>query len=293
VNDGSKMNDWKSDRCRRIHPYTEALKKLAEEEKVVFVDQYHPLVDLWGENRAKGEAEARKKGTWPPKPTPAPAIVDPKAKPAAPPLPPSLINLEGDAVHPGPTGQYTMAATILTGFGAPQEVSSATLKADGTVVSAKHCKITDASAKGGKLTFTRLDDSSPWPILPAAKNAVQLLPSILDLSHWMLKVDGLAAGKYRVSINGKPAATLDAGELAAGWNMTSVFAGAVGERSTKILAAIGNLQGKLNNDWRAASKEKDAAKLAEAQKAIDAADAEIRTLCAPVAWHFEIEKEAK
>ncbi|MEO6788811.1 MAG: SGNH/GDSL hydrolase family protein [Chthoniobacteraceae bacterium] len=293
VDDGSRMNDWKSDRCRRLHPYTDALKALAAEEKVVFVDQYHPLLELWGDNRARGEAEARKNGTWPPKPTPAPATVDPKAKPAAPEIPPSLIPLGGNPVHPGPVGQYTMAATILAGLGASGEVSSATLKADGSVVSAKHCKITDATAKGGKLSFTRLDDASPWPILPAAKSAVQLLPSLLDLSRYMLQVTGLPAGKYRVSINGKPAATLDAKELDDGWNITSVFDGAIGEGSTKILAAIYNLQVKLNNEWRAASKDKNAEKLAEAQKAIDAADAEIRTACAPVAWHFEIEKDAK
>ncbi|MEO6742704.1 MAG: SGNH/GDSL hydrolase family protein [Chthoniobacteraceae bacterium] len=300
VDDGSRMNDWKSDRCRRIHPYTEALKALAAEEKIVFVDQYHPLVNLWGDNRAKGEAEARKKGTWPPKPTPAPvtppAPADPKAKPAKPaepPIAPSLIPLGGNPVHPGPVGQYTMAATILKSLGAEHEVSSATLKADGSVVSAKHCKITDASAKGGKLTFTRLDESSPWPILPEAKDAVRVLPAVLDLSRCMLQVNGLAAGKYRVSINGKPAATLDAKELAAGWNITSSFEGAVAERSVKILAAISNLQGKLNTEWRAASKDKNAEKLAEAQKAIDAADAEVHAACAPVAWHFEIEKDAK
>jgi hypothetical protein len=300
VDDGSKMGAWKSDRCRRIDPYTVALKKLAAEEKVVVVDQYHPLVDLWGDNRAKGEADAVKKGTWPPKPTPAPAPAtapaDPKAKPAkpaAPPIPPSLIPLGGDAVHPGPVGQYTMAATILAGLGAEGEVSSPTLKADGTVVSAKHCKITEATAKAGKLSFTRLDESSPWPILPAAKTAVQLLPAALDLSRYMLQVNGLAAGKYRVSINGKPAATLDAAELAAGWNITTAFDGAIADRSTKILAAIGNLQGGLNNTWRAASKEKDAAKLEAAQKAVDDADAGLRSLCAPVAWHFEIEKDAK
>src|SRR5204863_8965232 len=101
-----------------IHPFTEALKKLAQEEKVLFVDQYHPLLGLWGENRRKGEAEAIKKGTWPPAATPAPtataAGATPKPQPA--PLPPSLINLEGDAVHPGPVGQYTMAATILAGL---------------------------------------------------------------------------------------------------------------------------------------------------------------------------------
>ena len=297
VDDGSKMGDWKSDRCRRLDAYTVALKKLAAEEKVVFVDQYHPLVDLWGDNRAKGEAEARKNGTWPPKPTPAPApvAVDPSkpAKPAEPPLAPSLIPLEGNPVHPGPVGQYTMAATILSGLGAEKEVSSATLKADGSVVSAKHCKITEASAKGGKLSFTRLDESSPWPILPAAKSAAQVLPSMLDLSRCMLQVNGLPAGKYRVSIEGKPAATLDAAELAAGWNITSAFDSAIGDRATKILALIYTLQVKLNNEWRAASKEKNAEKLANAQKAIDAADAELRTACAPAAWHFTIEKESK
>ena len=260
VDDGSKMGDWKSDRCKRLDAYIVALRKLAEEEKVVFVDQYHPLVDLWGDNRRKGEAEAVKKGTWPPKPTPAPAVDPAKpAKPAAPPIAPSLIPLTGDTVHPGPVGQYTMAATILAGLGAEKEVSSATLKADGSVVAAKHCKITGASASGGKLSFTRLDESSPWPILPAAKSA----------------------------------ATLDASELAAGWNITSAYDSAVGDRATKILGLIYNLQVKLNNDWRAASKDKNAEKLAEAQKAVDAADAEIRAACAPAVWKFEIEKDAK
>jgi lysophospholipase L1-like esterase len=300
VDDGSKMGDWKSDRCRRLDAYTVALKKLAEEEKVVFVDQYHPLVNLWGDNRRKGEAEAVKKGTWPPKPTPVPAPVaaDPSkpakpARPVAPPIAPSLIPLTGDAVHPGAVGQYTMAATILEGLGAEKDVSSATLKADGSVVSAKHCKITDAASKGGRITFTRLDETSPWPILPAAKPAAQLLPSMLDLSRCMLQVSGLPAGKYRVSINGKPAATLDAAELAGGWNITSAFDSAVGERATKILGLISNLEGKLNTDWRAASKDKDAVKLAAAQEAIDKADAEIRAACAPVAWQFEIEKDAR
>src|SRR5437588_354332 len=56
VNDGSLPGNWKSDRCRRLDLYTNALKKLAEEEGVVFVDQYHPLLELWGQNRAKGDA---------------------------------------------------------------------------------------------------------------------------------------------------------------------------------------------------------------------------------------------
>src|SRR5580693_1152176 len=40
VDDGSIMNDWKGERCQKLHPFTEALQKLAAEENIVFVDQY-------------------------------------------------------------------------------------------------------------------------------------------------------------------------------------------------------------------------------------------------------------
>ena len=185
VDDGSIMNDWKGERCQKLHPFTEALKKLAQEENVVFVDQYHALIDLWGQNQRKGEELARKNGTWPPKTKPAPATTPAPAaagakpaplKPAPEPIAPSLIPLGGNPVHPGPVGQYTMAAVILEGLKAEGDVSSATIKADGKVVEAKHCKITDVSAKDGKLSFTRLDESSPWPIQPMARKTVELLP---------------------------------------------------------------------------------------------------------------------
>lgn len=285
VNDGSLLNDWKSDRCKNIHPFTEALKKLAEEEKVVFVDQYHPLLPLWGENRRKGEAEAVKQGTWPPKATPAPTA--PGAKPAPAPLPPSLINLEGDAVHPGATGQYTMAATILAGLKVNGEVSSATLSADGKVAEAKHCKITGVSASGGKLAFTRLDERTPWPVLPNAKNAFVLLPEGLKLSQYTLRVTGLPEGEYRVSVDGKAAAEVSAKELAAGWNATP----ALGDRAQKILGLINKLQNPLNTEWRAQSKAKDAEKLAAAQKAIEECEAELQAAVQPAAVKFEIAKK--
>ena len=298
VDDGSMMGDWKSPRCEKIHPFTDALKKLAEEEKVVFVDQYHPLIDLWGQNRRKGAEAAEKAGTLPKPPaaTPAPPAAPVTAAGATPPpapkpqLPPSLIPLGGDPVHPGPVGQHTMAAVILAGLKADGEVSSATLHADGKVVEAKRCKITDATAKGGKLSFTRLDETGPWPILPTAKSAITLLPDMLKLSQYQLRVTGLAEGAYRVSINGKPAATVTAKELAAGWNMTTAFDGALGERSTAILALIGKLQTGLNNSWRAASKANDAEKLAAAQKAIEECEAEIQAAVQPVPLRFEIEK---
>ncbi len=289
VDDGSVMNDWKSKRCETIHPFTLALKNLAAEESVVFVDQYHPLIDLWGNNRRKG-AEAAAKNPAPAAPVPAPAVAPADAKPTPPRLAPSLIPLRGDPVHPGDVGQYTMAATILAGLKADGDVSSATLSAEGKVIEAKRCKITDASAKGGTLAFTRLDEASPWPILPGAKQAVELLPAMLKLSHYPLKVTGLAEGSYQVSINGKPAATVTAKELAAGWNMTTAFEGELGQRATTILGLIGKLQKPLNDAWRSASQAKDAEKLAAAQKAIEECEAVLQAAVQPVELRVEIKK---
>jgi hypothetical protein len=170
------------------------------------------------------------------------------------------------------------------------EVSSATIKADGKVVEAKHCKITEVMAKDGQLSFTRLDESGPWPIIPMAKRTLEILPQSLNLSQYLLKVPGLADGDYRVKINGQPAGTVSAKDLAAGWNLTTAFDSVIGERANNLTALITKLEKPLNEDWRAASKARDAEKLAAAQKAIDDAEAEIQAAIQPVPLHFEIAK---
>ena len=181
-----------------------------------------------------------------------------------------------------------MAAVILEGLKADGEVSSASIDATGQVVEVKRCKITAVTAKDGKLSFTRLDERGPWPILPAAKSALELLPETLKLSQYLLRVPGLAEGQYHVSINGKPAVTVSAKDLAAGWNISTVFEGELADRATKINALITNLEGKLNTDWRAASKAKEEDKLTAAQKAIDEAEGEIQTAIQPVPLRFDI-----
>ena len=261
VNDGSKLDDWKGDRCRKIHPYTEALSTLAQAEKVVFVDQYHPLLALWAENKLPTGKER--------------------------------VPLGGDAVHPGPVGQLTMAATILTALGADPEVSSATLNAGGSVVQKKFCEITEVAAKDGGLSFTRLDQRGPWPIVPSCREALKLMPQIADLSRYMLTVTDLPEGEYAISMNGKVVAKLTAKELAAGWNMSTLADGLVAERSAKIAGLIGKLQGPLNTAWRAASKAKEADKLAECQKAIDTCEEELVAACKPVPIQFEIRPAGK
>jgi lysophospholipase L1-like esterase len=269
VNDGSLPGNWKSDRCRRLDAYTNALKELAASEQVVMVDQYHPLLELWGRNYAKKPADPKDR-----------AAVEKSG----------YISLGGDAVHTGAVGQYTMAATILKALNADLEVSSATLAADGKVGDTKRCKISDVSSSGGVLAFTRLDEASPWPIDPGAKTAVEIMPAIRDLSHYMLTVSGLPAGRYQVLINDQPAAVVTEKELADGWNMSTVFQGALAERSKSILKLIGELELGENNAWRAASKTHDKDKLAAAQKQIDATEADLRKACEPTPLRFKIQK---
>lgn len=296
VDDGSIMGDWKSPRCQNINLFTVALKKLAEEEKVVFVDQYHPLIDIWGQNRRKGAEAAAQSAALPtpppatPTPTPGPDGKIPPCKPVMPEIPPSIIPLGGDTVHVGVIGQYNMAASILKGLNAGGEVSSATIGANGMVAEAKRCKITDVSAKDGKLSFTRLDEAGPWSIPPKADAALQLLPDTLQLSQYLLRVTGLPDGQYRVSINGRPAGSVSARELNGGWNLTAVTEGFLAKRAQEILALINRLQAPLNKEWRAASKANDPEKLAAAQKAIDDVESQIQAAILPVPLKFEIEK---
>jgi hypothetical protein len=245
---------------------------------------------------------AVKNGTWPPKglATPTPAASprtgirppNPTPRPPIGLIAPSLISIGGDWVHPGPVGHITMAAVILEGLKADGEVSSTTIDQEGKVVEARGCTISEASLKDGKLTFTRLDDRGPWPVPAEAFPAFKLLPSALDLSKYILRVRGLTEKWYRVSIDGKPAATLRAEDLAAGWNMTQVSSGVLAERVNALTTLLAKLQGPLNNNWRAASKAGDVAGLLAAQRAIDDAEAAIQAAIQPVPLHFEIEKTA-
>ena len=91
-------------------------------------DQFHALLDLWGGN-FKSEKS---------------------------------IPLTGDAVHPGPAGQLTMAYACLTGLNAPALVSKAALDAAGQkVVAAEKCAIKGLKVEGDTISFERADECLP------------------------------------------------------------------------------------------------------------------------------------
>ena len=300
VNDGTTN----AGRNQRLDEYATALKELAAKEQVPYADQFHDLAPRWATNKPR-EALANSVALL------RTLALDEKlagsehlraflAVQDKEPIKP--VSMQGDPVHPGPVGQLCMAAALLKALGADGFVSSAALTADGKVSDAKGCKIENAKAEGDKLSFDRLDERLPFPIPDDARAAVAFYPGILELSQYTLKVTGLKAEKYALTINGVPAATITAKDLAAGVNLTAFGplpnakeVSPLIAQSRAILGAVGAKEGAVGN-WRGLSQKayaKDAppelkAQLAELTPKVLELDAKIREAAKPQLLKFEL-----
>lgn len=302
VNDGTTPPKG-SNQNRKLDEYANELKKLAEERKIPFADQFHPLVGLWAKNKpeelrfnlirditaAKSAASLEGKEHLQ-------AFLDVQAKQPRP------QTMQGDPVHPGPNGQLMMAAELLKGLGAEGFVSSAAVDATGKLVEAKRCTVTDVKLDGDKLTFARLDEALPFPIPDGTVDVLPLCPTIEEMSLYMLKVDGLKPGDYRVKIGGQSLApTFTAEALAKGVNLTAA-AHTIGDgskpnpvllKSREINQAVSAKAG-LVGQWRTYSKQMHEAgidhkqKIAELLPQIAAGDDRIRAAAKPMKLAFEI-----
>jgi lysophospholipase L1-like esterase len=128
-----------------------------------------------------------------------------------------------DRVHPGPAGHVLMGATLLRTWNAPSLVSRVAIDAAALkVASAEKATVSDLAPAAGGLAWTQLDESLPLPVsfddatIELAQRAGADLES---LDEQKLAVTGLAPGRYELRIDGKPAATLAAEELARGVNL--------------------------------------------------------------------------
>ena len=297
VNNGSPLAKLAGGNIR-LKEYADALKTLAEKEKIPYADQFTPLVELWAQNKPQENV--------------ANTLIPLKALLAAQPniagaehakaflevwnkMEKQPVSMMGDAVHPGPTGQLTMVATLLAGLKAPGLVSSSTIDAKtGTAKDSVQCKIENVKAAGDTLSFDRLDEALPFPIPDNARPALTVLDSIANLSQYMLTVSGLKAGKYDVNVDGVKVATVSSAELAKGWNMGLLDKGPVADQCGSILQLVGAKEG-LVGQWRGASKAaaKDATQeqkdqLAKLAVQVKEADGKIREAAQPKPHHFEL-----
>ncbi len=301
MNNGSTMSRLGSN--QRLHEYAVALRECAASEKLPYADQFHALLDIWGNNKPKellanslpvlqqlaaddsllGAEHLR-------------AFLAAQEK-----SPTKPVSMQGDAVHPGPPGQLMMAAALLKELGADGFVSSATLDARGTLREAKGCEVDKIAAEDGKIEFDRLDERLPLPVPDEARAVVPFYPVILELSQYTLKVTGLGSGAYTLKINGAVAAAVTAEQLEAGVNLTALDAppqanevNPIAAQGRAILAAVAAKES-LVSQWRGLSKARAESATAELEEKlsvlgqeIERADARIREAARPQKLHFEL-----
>jgi len=292
---------------KRLHEYAEALKEFSRKEQLPFADQFHRLLDVWGNNKAN-EVLAN---SLPTVRTLAQfdrlagvenlraflAVQDKiESKP---------VSMQGDAVHPGAPGQLMMAAALLSELGAAPLVSSATLEASGKVVEAKGCTVSNAKMDDGNLSFDRLDACLPFPIPEDAASVLPLFPTIAESSRYMLQVKGLNPGLYGLKINGVllPSA-LSEKAWGEGVNLTNLAyarpsnprdVNPIAAQGRAILAAVAAKES-LVGKWRGLSQRAHAAGASEELKdqltkmtsEVAAADDKIREAATPRMLHFDL-----
>jgi hypothetical protein len=116
-----------------------------------------------------------------------------------------------------------MAETLLKGWGAPSLVSSVTLDARSlTVFDSQNAVVNQVGRRQGELHWTETEKSLPLRFNPGnAAHALllQLTDIQQQLNQELLRVTGLAAGSYNLTIDGKVTGEFSANQLAKGINL--------------------------------------------------------------------------
>lgn len=193
-----------------LEKFSVGTKAIADKNHGLFVDQFHPYLDVLNAARGQGPKYAR--------------------------------ITAGDAVHPGPPGQALMAASILKGLNFPALVSSAELDGTtGAVLTARNCTVENIRWSDGRLTFSRLDGALPF--FPAdAAGILPWAPILEDLNNYSLKVTGLPAGTYTVLLDGTSITKVTADQLAAGMNLAeaALQTGPIADQVKAVRTAVEN-----------------------------------------------------
>jgi lysophospholipase L1-like esterase len=143
-----------------------------------------------------------------------------------------------DGFHTASPGGLFMAHAILSGLHAPALVSQVDIDISGGPAKTQACTVTGLERSPTGISFERTDESLPIPI---QKDWVSLLPYVNDLKdlNWYgLKVNGLAAGKYSLLVDGTEVAAYTAEQLAAGVNLGNLTSGPIHAQGQQVFDAI-------------------------------------------------------
>jgi hypothetical protein len=192
-----------------------------------------------------------------------------------------------------------MAEALLKAWNAPSTVSSVAIDArDAKVTAAEKAKVTDLVAKGGTVRWTQLDEALPFPIdlKDAATDLAVRSSDVIDaLDRQVVKVAGLEADGYALSIDGEPIGTFTNTQLAEGVNLATLPTPMLKQaaRVHQLTLSHANLH---QTRWRTIQVPYQASKSPNLAKAIDGLDgleaeiiADQRAAAQPRPHNFELQ----
>ena len=146
-----------------------------------------------------------------------------------------------------------MAWAILCGMNAPVEVSELAIDVPRRkVLRAQGCTVTNLKIEPQNISFIRTDECLPWPIPPAARNALAVpgFSPLNDLSRYMLLIRGLALdATFDLKIDGLTTARFTGTQLSRGVNLT-LEAGPITEQALLVHERIREKNKIFFERWR-------------------------------------------
>jgi len=125
-----------------------------------------------------------------------------------------------DRVHPGAPGFLMMTWLFLKSQGVPSIVSKVAVDASAArVTESLNAGVTGVKNGNGGVSFKVLAKALPYPIDPAAREMLELLPIEEDLDQELLSIAGLPEGTYKLRIDDKAVGQYSAKDLGDGINL--------------------------------------------------------------------------
>jgi lysophospholipase L1-like esterase len=130
-----------------------------------------------------------------------------------------------DRVHPGPAGHLIMAEALLKAWGATAVVSDVSIDAKAKKVTREENTRVSDLQNGKTISWTQSDNSLPFPLDtrdPAVTLAIKSSDFIESLDQQPLRVTGLEAPRYTLTIDGDEVGDFSRDELAQGINLATL-----------------------------------------------------------------------
>ena len=120
------------------------------------------------------------------------------------------VTFASDSIHPNSATHFMMAHRFLEAQNAPRVVSDVKLQA-GRVLGARNAEVSDVKWTEGRVSFTLLEKSLPWPVdAEARRGGETILRAADDFNQEVLALYGLADGEWTLKIDGVTVASASA-----------------------------------------------------------------------------------